>query len=129
MFNNAFGRTTNPYNRSLTCGGSSGGEGALIALGGSPLGVGSDIGGSPSYARHVTTYFSDNISIFQAQFEFQVHFVEYTVSDHRTIVFHTQAPPTRSKAKNPSPLSLGLSQPVSKPPKFLCAPFLQRGPG
>ncbi|KAF7352312.1 Amidase domain-containing protein [Mycena venus] len=45
-FNNVFGRTTNPYNRSLTCGGSSGGEGALIALKGSPLGVGSDIGGS-----------------------------------------------------------------------------------
>ncbi|KAH7883625.1 general amidase [Phlebopus sp. FC_14] len=45
-FNNVFGRTTNPYNRSLTSGGSSGGEGALVALKGSPLGVGSDIGGS-----------------------------------------------------------------------------------
>jgi amidase len=45
-FNNVFGRTTNPYNRSLTSGGSSGGEGALIALKGSPLGVGSDLGGS-----------------------------------------------------------------------------------
>ncbi|KAG2159900.1 general amidase [Suillus bovinus] len=45
-FNNVFGRTTNPYNVSLTPGGSSGGEGALIALKGSPLGVGSDIGGS-----------------------------------------------------------------------------------
>ena len=44
-FNNIFGRTTNPYNRSLTSGGSSGGEGALVALKGSPLGVGSDIGG------------------------------------------------------------------------------------
>jgi amidase len=41
-----FGRTLNPYNRSLTSGGSTGGEGALIALRGSPLGVGSDIGGS-----------------------------------------------------------------------------------
>ncbi|KDQ63717.1 hypothetical protein JAAARDRAFT_148343 [Jaapia argillacea MUCL 33604] len=44
--NNIFGRTTNPYNRSLTSGGSSGGEAALIALKGSILGVGSDIGGS-----------------------------------------------------------------------------------
>lgn len=44
-FNNIFGRTTNPYNRSLTSGGSSGGEGALVALKGSPIGVGSDIGG------------------------------------------------------------------------------------
>ncbi|PFH51152.1 hypothetical protein AMATHDRAFT_143192 [Amanita thiersii Skay4041] len=45
-FNHVFGRTSNPYNRSLTSGGSSGGEGALVALKGSPIGVGSDIGGS-----------------------------------------------------------------------------------
>ncbi|KAK5044731.1 hypothetical protein LTR84_010505 [Exophiala bonariae] len=41
-----FGRTLNPYNIYLTCGGSSGGEGALIGMKGSVLGVGSDIGGS-----------------------------------------------------------------------------------
>ncbi|KAF8306772.1 amidase [Clavulina sp. PMI_390] len=45
-YNNVWGTTTNPYNRSLTCGGSSGGEGALIAMKGSPLGIGTDIGGS-----------------------------------------------------------------------------------
>ncbi|KAF8306763.1 amidase [Clavulina sp. PMI_390] len=45
-YNNVWGRTTNPYNRSLSCGGSSGGEAALLALKGSPLGVGTDIGGS-----------------------------------------------------------------------------------
>lgn len=44
--NNTFGRTVNPRNRNLTSGGSSGGESALIAFGGSPLGVGTDIGGS-----------------------------------------------------------------------------------
>lgn len=44
--NNIFGRTCNPFNRSLTAGGSSGGESALIACGGSPFGVGTDIGGS-----------------------------------------------------------------------------------
>ncbi len=44
-YNKIFGRTLNPHNRSLTSGGSSGGEGALIGLKGSPLGVGSDIGG------------------------------------------------------------------------------------
>ncbi|MCJ1368345.1 hypothetical protein MMC16_007487 [Acarospora aff. strigata] len=43
---NLFGVTVNPFNRSLTSGGSSGGEGALIGLRGSCLGVGSDIGGS-----------------------------------------------------------------------------------
>ncbi|PVH93767.1 acetamidase-like protein [Periconia macrospinosa] len=44
--NNTFGRTVNPLNRNLTSGGSSGGESALIAFGASPLGVGTDIGGS-----------------------------------------------------------------------------------
>ena len=43
---NIFGRTLNPYNRLLSCGGSSGGEGALIACHGSPVGVGTDVGGS-----------------------------------------------------------------------------------
>ncbi|WVQ81627.1 hypothetical protein IAT38_003751 [Cryptococcus sp. DSM 104549] len=40
------GTTTNPYNAKLTSGGSSGGEGALVGGGGSPLGIGTDIGGS-----------------------------------------------------------------------------------
>ncbi|GAB7346666.1 hypothetical protein MBLNU459_g1794t1 [Dothideomycetes sp. NU459] len=44
--NNTFGRTVSPLNRKLTSGGSSGGESALIAFGGSLLGVGTDIGGS-----------------------------------------------------------------------------------
>jgi Asp-tRNA(Asn)/Glu-tRNA(Gln) amidotransferase A subunit family amidase len=43
---NLYGVTVNPYNASLTSGGSSGGEGALIALHGSCLGIGSDVGGS-----------------------------------------------------------------------------------
>ncbi|KAI0527721.1 amidase [Xylaria bambusicola] len=44
--NNTFGRTVNPLNRRLTSGGSSGGESALIMFKGSPMGVGTDIGGS-----------------------------------------------------------------------------------
>jgi amidase len=44
--NNIFGRTLNPRNIALTAGGSTGGEGALIALQGSLLGVGTDICGS-----------------------------------------------------------------------------------
>ncbi|KAL8934867.1 MAG: hypothetical protein Q9211_005007 [Gyalolechia sp. 1 TL-2023] len=44
--NNLYGVTVNPFNRKLTCGGSSGGEGALLGLRGGCLGVGSDIGGS-----------------------------------------------------------------------------------
>lgn len=43
---NANGRALNPFNTRLTPGGSSGGESALLAMRGSPLGVGTDIGGS-----------------------------------------------------------------------------------
>lgn len=44
--NNVFGRVLNPLNRAVTAGGSSGGEGALAAMRGSVLGVGTDVGGS-----------------------------------------------------------------------------------
>ncbi|TVY56326.1 Acetamidase [Lachnellula cervina] len=44
--NNIITYTWNPTNRFLACGGSSGGEGALISLKGSPVGFGTDIGGS-----------------------------------------------------------------------------------
>ncbi|KAJ5383795.1 Amidase [Penicillium concentricum] len=44
--NHIIGYTWNPKNRLLSCGGSSGGEGALMALRGSPAGFGTDIGGS-----------------------------------------------------------------------------------
>jgi len=45
-FNHVHGRTYNPYDLSRTSGGSSGGEAALIAAGGSVFGPGSDIAGS-----------------------------------------------------------------------------------
>lgn len=45
--NNIFGRTLNPANRQAwTAGGSSGGEGVLVKMRGSVLGVGTDVGGS-----------------------------------------------------------------------------------
>lgn len=47
--NPLYGRTLNPWNSERTCGGSSGGEGAIIAVGGSALGLGTDIGGSVRY--------------------------------------------------------------------------------
>ncbi len=66
--NNIWGETCNPYNKNLSAGGSSGGEAALIAMKGSPLGFGTEIGGSlrhpaawtnlyglkPSYGRFPT---------------------------------------------------------------------------
>lgn len=44
--NKIYGRTNNPYDRTRIAGGSSGGEGAIVGAGGSPFGLGSDIGGS-----------------------------------------------------------------------------------
>ncbi|KAG8695479.1 hypothetical protein FRC11_001450 [Ceratobasidium sp. 423] len=60
---NIYGLTTNPYNRELSSGGSSGGEGALIGSRASLLGVGTDIGGS---LRYVWTIPSEHIFMFEA---------------------------------------------------------------
>ena len=57
--NPVYGRTNNPYGRDRSCGGSSGGEAAIIAAHGSPLGLGSDIGGSlrtPSHACGIAAF-------------------------------------------------------------------------
>jgi amidase len=44
--NNVWGETNSPYHSGSSAGGSTGGEGALLAMRGSPLGIGTDIGGS-----------------------------------------------------------------------------------
>lgn len=43
---NVWGETNGAYHSGTSCGGSSGGEGVLLAMRGSPLGIGTDIGGS-----------------------------------------------------------------------------------
>jgi amidase len=50
--NPVYGRTNNPYNVLCSPGGSSGGEAAAIAAGASPLGIGSDSGGSLRVPAH-----------------------------------------------------------------------------
>jgi amidase len=50
--NVVYGRTVNPFDVARTCGGSSGGEAAIIAAGASPLGLGSDSGGSLRVPAH-----------------------------------------------------------------------------
>ncbi|MFD1032305.1 amidase [Metaplanococcus flavidus] len=50
--NKLYGRTNNPRDFRRTAGGSSGGEGALIAAGGAAAGLGSDIGGSIRFPSH-----------------------------------------------------------------------------
>ncbi len=50
--NNVFGAARNPWGVKRTPGGSSGGEGAVIAAQGAPLGFGTDIGGSIRIPAH-----------------------------------------------------------------------------
>lgn len=52
--NALFGVTNNPWDLTRTPGGSSGGESALIASGCSPIGIGTDIGGSIRIPAHFT---------------------------------------------------------------------------
>jgi fatty acid amide hydrolase len=44
--NPVYGATTNPWDMDRSPGGSSGGESALVSAGGSPMGIGTDMGGS-----------------------------------------------------------------------------------
>ncbi len=56
--NATYGRTVNPYDDKRSPGGSSGGEAALVAAGGSPIGLGSDLSGGlrvPAHYCGVTT--------------------------------------------------------------------------
>lgn len=55
--NDIWGRSTNPYNRKYTPGGSTGGEGALLALGGR-IGIGSDVAGSVRCPAHFSGIYS-----------------------------------------------------------------------
>ncbi len=50
--NPVYGRTANPWNIERTCGGSSGGEAAVIACGGASFGIGTDLGGSIRVPAH-----------------------------------------------------------------------------
>jgi amidase len=50
--NLVYGRTNNPYDLGRTPGGSSGGEAAIVAACGSPLGLGTDAGGSIRIPAH-----------------------------------------------------------------------------
>ncbi len=57
--NDLFGRTLNPWNLERTSGGSSGGEASAISAGLSPLGIGTDLGGSnrlPSHYCNIVGY-------------------------------------------------------------------------
>lgn len=64
--NKLYGRTNNPWDLKRTAGGSTGGEGSILAVGGAAAGIGSDIGGSirlPSHFNGVFGFKSAKYSI------------------------------------------------------------------
>jgi amidase len=56
--NNVIGRTVNPRNKNWSCGGSSGGEGAMVGFRGGIIGVGTDIGMFPKHELTQSLIFS-----------------------------------------------------------------------
>ncbi|KAF9256401.1 amidase signature enzyme [Marasmius fiardii PR-910] len=58
-----FGITTNPHNPAYSPGGSSGGESAILAYGGSRIGVGSDVAGSVRVPAHYSGIYSIKASV------------------------------------------------------------------
>ncbi|THX00591.1 amidase signature enzyme [Aureobasidium pullulans] len=56
--NDVWGRCKNPHNARYSPGGSTGGEGALLAFGGSRIGIGSDVAGSVRAPAHFSGCFS-----------------------------------------------------------------------
>lgn len=56
--NDVWGRCKNPHNTKYSPGGSSGGEGALIAMGGSRIGIGTDVAGSVRAPAHFSGCYS-----------------------------------------------------------------------
>lgn len=64
--NKLHGRTNNPWDLTRSAGGSSGGEGALMAVGGAAVGLGADIGGSirfPSHYNGIVGFKSGNAQV------------------------------------------------------------------
>jgi Asp-tRNA(Asn)/Glu-tRNA(Gln) amidotransferase A subunit family amidase len=58
-----WGRTTNPYSSRHSPGGSTGGEAALLALGGSRLGIGTDVAGSVRAPAHYSGIYTIKASM------------------------------------------------------------------
>ncbi|KAF2469003.1 amidase signature enzyme [Lindgomyces ingoldianus] len=56
--NDVWGRCTNPHNNKYSPGGSTGGESALLAFGGSRIGIGSDVAGSVRAPAHFSGCYS-----------------------------------------------------------------------
>ena len=62
-YSDVWGRTTNPYSSRHSPGGSTGGEAALLACGGSRLGIGTDVAGSVRVPAHYSGIYTIKASM------------------------------------------------------------------
>lgn len=58
-----FGRTSNPHKKAYSPGGSTGGEAALLAYGGSRIGIGTDVAGSVRIPAHYSGIYTIRASV------------------------------------------------------------------
>lgn len=72
--NHVFGRTLNPLNSRLTPGGSSGGEGVIVAMRGSMVGFGTDVGGSIRIPAMCNNIYGLKPSVGRVPYEGQTSF-------------------------------------------------------
>ncbi|EMD31904.1 hypothetical protein CERSUDRAFT_119214 [Gelatoporia subvermispora B] len=63
--NDVFGATSNPHNEKYVPGGSTGGEAALLAYGGSRLGIGTDVAGSVRAPAHYAGIYTIKASMYR----------------------------------------------------------------
>lgn len=80
--NPLWGRTENPFKKGFSPGGSSGGEGALLALKGSVLGMGNDIGGSLRIPAHYSGICALKPSYNRVSFSGSQEYIPATIAIH-----------------------------------------------
>ena len=101
--NNIIGRTVNPRNKNWSCGGSSGGEGAMVGFRGGIIGVGTDIGEPLAISKTIIEKFPDPEQA--VQFEYLLLSTFFTDFDLPTAVSPMEKWPTPWKDKRLSTLS------------------------
>lgn len=87
--NPIWGLTVNPLNKAFTPGGSSGGEGALLALHGSIIGYGTDLGGSVRIPSHINGLYGLKPTV-----RFQLAILSLADYSSRHLVFHIMDSPS-----------------------------------
>ncbi|EFX81960.1 hypothetical protein DAPPUDRAFT_210998 [Daphnia pulex] len=88
--NPIWGLTMNPWDKERTPGGSTGGEACLIAAGGSPIGIGSDIGGSVRLPAAFCGIYSIKPTTSRIRYKFIASVPGIMARDSQTVVTVTK---------------------------------------